>query len=76
MGNQLVGIAPSQIYPVEHYLIGSHESDLQYESRYYQTQASNIPPEFSNSIELSFFSAAWEVRVSSKWPAYVRTKVS
>lgn len=32
MGNQLVGIAPSQIYPVEHYLTGSFESDLQYES--------------------------------------------
>lgn len=35
MGNQLVGVAPSQIYPVEHYLMGStFESDLQYESRY------------------------------------------
>lgn len=33
MGN-MVGIAPSQIYPVEHYLMGSFESDLQYESRY------------------------------------------
>lgn len=33
MGNHLVGIAPSQIYPVEHYLMGSFESDLQYESR-------------------------------------------
>lgn len=35
MGNQLVGVAPAQIYPVEHYLIGSYsfESDLQYESR-------------------------------------------
>lgn len=32
MGN-MVGIAPSQIYPVEHYLMGSFESDLQYESR-------------------------------------------
>lgn len=34
MGNHLVGIAPSQIYPVENYLMGSFESDLQYESRY------------------------------------------
>lgn len=35
MGNQLVGVAPSQIYPVEHYLMGStFESDLQYETRY------------------------------------------
>ncbi|XP_055523812.1 phosphoinositide 3-kinase regulatory subunit 4 [Wyeomyia smithii] len=32
MGNQLVGVAPSQIFPVEHYLTGSFESDLQYES--------------------------------------------
>ncbi|XP_055699019.1 phosphoinositide 3-kinase regulatory subunit 4 [Phlebotomus papatasi] len=33
MGNQLVGIAPSQIFPVEHYLTGSFfESDLQYET--------------------------------------------
>lgn len=34
MGNQLVGVAPSQIYPVEHYLMGSFESDIQFESRY------------------------------------------
>lgn len=34
MGNQLVGIAPSQIYPVEHYFTGTFESDLQFESRY------------------------------------------
>lgn len=34
MGNQLVGVAPSQIFPVEHYLTGSFESDLQYESRW------------------------------------------
>lgn len=35
MGNQLVGVAPSQIYPVEHYLTGSFslESDISYESR-------------------------------------------
>ncbi|XP_065073829.1 phosphoinositide 3-kinase regulatory subunit 4 [Ochlerotatus camptorhynchus] len=32
MGNQLVGLAPSQIFPVEHYLTGSFESDMQYES--------------------------------------------
>lgn len=33
MGNQLTGIAPSQIYPVDHYLTGL-ESDMAYESRY------------------------------------------
>ncbi|XP_055586304.1 phosphoinositide 3-kinase regulatory subunit 4 [Uranotaenia lowii] len=32
MGNQLVGVAPSQIFPVEHYLTGSYESNLQYET--------------------------------------------
>ncbi|XP_058442985.1 phosphoinositide 3-kinase regulatory subunit 4 [Malaya genurostris] len=32
MGNQLVGVAPSQIFPVEHYLTGAFESELQYES--------------------------------------------
>lgn len=34
MGNHLVGVAPSQIYPVEHYFTGSFENDLRYESRY------------------------------------------
>lgn len=33
MGNQLVGIAPSQIFPVEYYLTGSYEYDLQYATR-------------------------------------------
>ena len=31
MGNQLVGIAPSQIFPVEHYL--TDHSDLQFDIR-------------------------------------------
>lgn len=32
MGNQLVGVAPSQIYPVEHYL--SDHVDLSFDQRY------------------------------------------
>lgn len=43
MGNHLVGIAPSQIYPVEHYLMGSFESDLQYETRYEHGITINLP---------------------------------
>ncbi|XP_053678461.1 phosphoinositide 3-kinase regulatory subunit 4 [Anopheles nili] len=31
MGNQLVALAPSQIFPVEHYLTGSFEFELQFE---------------------------------------------
>ncbi|EAA06372.6 AGAP000602-PA [Anopheles gambiae str. PEST] len=31
MGNQLVALAPSQIFPVEHYLTGTFEFDLQFE---------------------------------------------
>ncbi|CAD7085003.1 unnamed protein product [Hermetia illucens] len=31
MGNQLVGIAPSQIYPVEHYFAGTIDHDLQFD---------------------------------------------
>lgn len=32
MGNQLVGIAPSQIFPVEHYL--TDHSDLQFDIKW------------------------------------------
>lgn len=31
MGNQLVGIAPSQIFPVEHYL--TDQTDLQFDAK-------------------------------------------
>ncbi|XP_052863421.1 phosphoinositide 3-kinase regulatory subunit 4-like [Anopheles cruzii] len=31
MGNQLVALAPSQIFPVEHYLTGTCELELQFE---------------------------------------------
>ena len=34
MGNQLVGIAPSQIYPVEHYFSGTFGNELAFEARY------------------------------------------
>lgn len=34
MGNQLVGIAPSQIYPVEHYFAGTIDHDLQFDLRW------------------------------------------
>lgn len=32
MGNQLVGIAPSQIFPVEHYL--TDHADLKFDTRF------------------------------------------
>lgn len=33
MGNQLMGVAASQIYPVEHYLTGSFEPNLLFDVR-------------------------------------------
>lgn len=33
MGNQLVGIAPSQIYPVEHYFSGQFGSEIVFDSK-------------------------------------------
>lgn len=41
MGNQLVGVAPSQIYPVEHYL--SDHVDLTFDQRYVPTLNFNYP---------------------------------
>lgn len=61
MGNQLVGVAPSQIFPVEHYLTGSFESDLQYESRWVEKCSKQLRVGAA-VVDGEFIFSVWAVR--------------
>lgn len=56
MGNQLVGIAPSQIFPVEHYL--TDQGDLKFDTRQ-RKKINIIMQKYFNLINLI---AAWGLR--------------